>query len=850
MKDQDRAESRTRMQKVPLSRLSRSRNHLDQNQNLRGNGLPMGNEDVHDKLNLWQGDDHVNAAVLFKTEERSLRLSPQQLKAMVARAQVFRVHRVIDIARRSLRDMHDQFIVLQSMTVAAYNYDNHTLIHQAFEQWRACFVARRRSAEKEKYYSVLNTRAEQARDMFLMTKALTHWAQSAADESKRSTAARARVVQTRCLRAWRDITVTNELKVQHFTLSNTLRLWRRQAMRGAQSQLQAKQFLSHSLLLQGYRTWFWHFCDRRAPVWHDAKLKHKCFTTWLRAGHEQMSANLRADSADETKLLRNSFGSWYHRNRYSTERSAEARTIYNRNQLRHTWQAVHRAGVLLSKQTQIQQLILTHHVRQCLFQWLHRVRASLEARRVDVSRISRNVWTLWNDRLRCQALSRNVDDRVMMQVLYQWILAERLKLYARLQATRLRRRTLLLWHTRTDELCSHLGAVQFSVEQMCASHTLVARFQHWSSQARVYVASEALACHFRNRHMLIRILSSWTARHQELQRMQSWATDARYFVLSTGTFRAWRKVVDVRRRRKRRDAYALMRRKTKMAVARRVLVAWQIASARLKDTEAEALRMAERNELRAQGKTLTVWHNRLLSNAADAQSARGLAESRALQNALTMVRSRHQQLVALDKQADVFQTQVVDTAALSALRSINWRLFQIKRQQETGNSLEQRNCRKHYRNMMRYWADRSAKQSNGSQTDLFRRSARAAAPRSSQQRVNSSSDHFRLGQELEHSSVAPDTEERSFLVHTPGYLRTPSRRTTRSRTRFTAGATPARAQMETQITPFMNRLLNIRTPGVHVGSPRGDFTRGLLANERTIDDIQEASPVGPDLRLD
>ncbi|KAL9060741.1 MAG: hypothetical protein Q9162_000445 [Coniocarpon cinnabarinum] len=87
-----------------------------------------------------------------------------------------------------------------------------TLRKTALDQWRDQFLARRREKEMHGFFEILENRAGRARDLYLLTRSFSHWAQLASDEILRTSAARRHILRTRFFNAWRDITAVNEFK--------------------------------------------------------------------------------------------------------------------------------------------------------------------------------------------------------------------------------------------------------------------------------------------------------------------------------------------------------------------------------------------------------------------------------------------------------------------------------------------------------------------------------------------------------------------------------------------------------------------------------------------------------------
>ena len=80
------------------------------------------------------------------------------------------------------------------MARIAQNHDQRLLKTQAFSIWAAKLLDKRQAAETEQFFEQYERRATRARDLFLLNKAFTHWAQSTSDEVARTSVARRHVI--------------------------------------------------------------------------------------------------------------------------------------------------------------------------------------------------------------------------------------------------------------------------------------------------------------------------------------------------------------------------------------------------------------------------------------------------------------------------------------------------------------------------------------------------------------------------------------------------------------------------------------------------------------------------------
>ena len=126
------------------------------------------------------------------------------------------------VGRRCLHKLHDRAVQLRQaqsdLTRIAVNYDSHILLRQSILQLRD-------SLSDKSFWNQQERRADRARDLFLLTKAFTHWAQTASDEVFRTSVARRHILRTRYFNAWRDITAVNELKSRRLGLRKWFAVW-------------------------------------------------------------------------------------------------------------------------------------------------------------------------------------------------------------------------------------------------------------------------------------------------------------------------------------------------------------------------------------------------------------------------------------------------------------------------------------------------------------------------------------------------------------------------------------------------------------------------------------------------
>jgi len=221
-------------------------------------------------------------------------------------------------------------------------------------------------------------------------------------------------------------------------------------------------------------------------------------------------------------------------------------------------------------------------------------------------------------------------------------------------------------------------------------------------------------------------------------------------------------------------------------------------------------------------------------------SANNTWREHSLQYCLQTMIDRHRELARASMRADEFAVELLETSASSTLRKLNWEVFQCRQHEQTAESLNLRNRRKHYKSMINYWSEKAV---------AHRQPLNPSLPRSATQTdVGDDDDGFSIDLGIPPQLQLDDldmsiVDRPGSMSATPAYLRTPSRRSVKSRTRLNLSTTPA----TTHLTPFMNRLLGTGSTTKRVRSARGDFARRFGESRfGGFDDIPETSPLSQD----
>ncbi|RFU34562.1 hypothetical protein B7463_g1818, partial [Scytalidium lignicola] len=412
-----------------------------------------------------------------------------------------------------------------NLELVAVQQDKKVLIRQALEAWYNRWRKQQQANEVRNFFAHLERRAGRARNLFLVQKAFTHWIQSAIDEIQRTSAARRYIIRTRIFNAWKDVTAVNELKI--------------------------------------------------ASDWQIRMAKQRAFLTWI-ASQRKLSHNDHV--ANETKqlhLLKNAWQIWKLKIHEQNWRDHQANTIFSSTICRSTLRRWRRETQFAPAQVVVDHDINTRLLRSTFNLWLLRSQQELQANQFDRMRILREAWISWTHQLRAEALRSRIQNRLVAQILYKWVLVERMALAQRLQNQSCLRRCFKVW--------AHLSIAsqeQNAVEEVlafhqAASHTKHLMIRHFISSFQQQKYLESIAAERYPSQMLRGTLCVWSGQARHLLQLQELAHDAAFYFLASKSLKMWRESTENAKREKRRIAYSHVRRSSKLNVAKRAFVKWR-----------------------------------------------------------------------------------------------------------------------------------------------------------------------------------------------------------------------------------------------------------------------------------
>jgi protein SFI1 len=617
-----------------------------------------------------------------------------------------RLHRVtrecIQTWRNHTQERHS---IREDMERLATAFDRRILLKLSFEQLRDTARVRTSNRETERFFGRLEERADRARNIFLLTKAFTHWAKSAEDEVQRTSVARRHILRTRFFNGWRDITAVNELKVQHFVLAKFLRQWRARAATILDNTQFAVQLYEENLVRRIYKEWFFKFCAIAAPAWRNDRTRKIALHKMVEIAKVLRERQEWATDRWQRGVLRKTLQRW--RGEATTiqtlgPRADEFRQTALVSTALRTLQKHAQLGPVLR---QFQERSNGRVVQKTFQEWRHAAQLSRQARSVDRMRVLRNAYTAWNDRLRINALEDQINDRVIVEALYKWTLASRVSLFQRIHDRQLKETAFLTWVTKTNQRNNTLDAAerrfaQFKRAQML--RTCLRRMEAITTEKR---AEEfAVVADFQQK-LKQRIFEKLKERQAHFQQLNTWADAAHFYVVSKATLKTWSAATQHARRNRRRDTYAQVRRTVKTNLVRRLFANWREKSNHIAHLNQQANNILENGTIQSSGALLQQWHDRSITLRQQDTQATNIHTFKLESRYFRAWTERLVVIQTMDAQAVALRQESAELAATSALKKLGWRLWNVQRQEENAKALYERNFEKHVRAMIRFWAE-------------------------------------------------------------------------------------------------------------------------------------------------
>jgi len=718
-------------------------------------------------------------------------------------ADTFQHYRIRSIARKwfaaAVQASHDHKLLNEK----AFTHDAGRLMRESLEHWQQRLCWKRHAAETERFFNRLELRAGKARDLYLLSRAFTHWAECAYDVAIHTSTARRHILRLKYFNAWLETTAVNALKARRLRLQKFFGVWQQRCVRAVTDETRAIALYKEDLYKLGYWRWFWTFCGRRAPEWRARKLKNKSFLTWVSSLRQNLQRNYQVAVVFNERIARRILIQWL------------AKTCIILSQTRDAAQFNHQktdARLLWGWRLKTHHAPLARRVAN-MVDWrvagttfaifVSRYRVERQAEDINRLRLVRNAWTQWNDRLRWQTLARQIDDRVVVKALYKWVLAERYNLLCRLYNERLMLRHLSTLMNVSYKIQAERNNSLRALEDRRDRRCLRSNIGRWLQRLAAHRQDKEVAFQFHAPRIVQENIHRWILKSTHLRKLNGWARDAGFYFVATRILKRWRSAVIESKRRKRRDAYIQIRRKSKMQLATRYLTHWRGRTARFLEMQETAQQISQDRLLRFGVNSFDKWHAHLIQISNWSYQAEDHYALVRTSHHLHLWRHRLRTQLNSEEIARLFFEPHLSLLASSCLHRCSLRMIEYKALVSKAVSFQRTYDKRHLRRHVRQWHEKTATrrnlQSSPERTTASSRARRLALQAEADAGDEGLTTRVEEWTALDLSEWIPALDAQNSTTPLPGYLSTPSKRATRARALVRASTTPAG-------TPFRRRL--------------------------------------------
>lgn len=774
---------------------------------------------------------------------------------LVDRADTYHYVRLQGLLHLILRSWAVQAAAIKSrligMEKGAAARDRRTLLHQAFDLWRATYRQKVHERETERFFEHLYLRAGRARDLYLLMKAFSHWRIVGEEEAARTGAARRHVLRIKYFHAWRDITVINELKAQRQEIKRPFTLLRKRFAQICENEVMALSIYHRNLTRLVFFRWFWSFCDAAVPRYRETQTQKKLLHSWVEKIKSRINQERLAHAFFVEKRLRKPVRTWATAARIDIGGHHQAQGFRKQRLLGPILQKWHAEAKVVPMERGLTNLRDWRIARTCFSNWTVRYRMSNRAETVDKLRLMRNSWTVWNDELRTKAIQAQMHERVKAQFLYKWVLHERYALMCRIYERGLRTRFLnaLLQRLRSRKTQYEQHEKTISIGRR--NHAISCAIKRWSLKLHRQQEDNKIAYEYCAPRLELESITAWRSKLQLLCKYDNWAKDAHFYFSANRALKQWSTAAREAQKKRRQTAYGAIRKMVKTNLAKQILSIWRTQTDGI-STAQEVARNHADDRIRNQVSTaLLAWHSISKQRVAAVHQARINHNARLLRVSLSSWHDMSRSYQNLESRAFHFHHIHLSELCSSQLRKLSLRAFEILCREQAADATRDRHFDKHIRRMFKHWTDRTRSRmiEGFSQGINFN----ALPPEAQQpQRVApdlssvSAKPDFNTRQAEEWTAFDDDVDlvdkydewipplsEAVVTTSTPaafpGYLSTPSKRAVRARALANLSTTPA--GMPPIRTPFVARLRGEQMASATPGTDQQKTARRVTFDE-------------------
>lgn len=583
-------------------------------------------------------------------------------------------------------------------------------------------------------------------------------------------------------------------------------------------------YFTDNLVQRIFWAWFWAFCGRRAPVWRSDRLLGRQMALWVRVTNERKTEDNAAIDCYYRNTGRKTCFTWStkaHEHAMQIRQAHEYRTVSLCRKALEVWR---HGSALLPRLQCLCRKVGLRLKGDSLKLWVLRARQESHARAIDRSKIMREAWITWNDKLRCQVLQSKISNRLVLQGLYNWVLGERLVLARRLMERR-------MMQTSVQKLAEVLqsSTAKESKYLYLAEETFVHRLsssviRNWRNRLQNHLQHQRVALEFNSPVVLSNSLARWSSQNQRIRQLRTWAHDGDFYFLASTTIRLWKDATEKAKREKRRLAYTQFRRRYKISLVGRMFSRWHQQANSITQSDRLAVEVSHNKSVVLCIEAFDHWRARIEEvTELDLVRERSLLEKHFNELKLSLINRR-----GLEMEAAAF---FEDHAVNLCMKRWSRVYLQLRARQHLVFELREKHLKKTSRRMLAHWLQRTSQRQGLTGTRDHEKSNLRS--------LEGAASWIESGDDRNVDEWTDGVDDVTTSTPMPGYLSTPSRRMPRAKATIRLPSTTPSAPLSTPV----ERQLRAQYSGGPLPSFRRRIGRSLLGRERTPLDLEEESRI-------
>lgn len=682
---------------------------------------------------------------------------------------------------------------------AAENHDKIQLLRPTFNIWRSHFLQTQQEHEEQRIQYEQEQEALHMRKTFLGHKYFTRWVSVCREEQARRDAARKHILMLRIFNAWRDHTVSNDLKVRQFVTKRFLTLWQAKHREIAAEERLAMQNYEVNLAKRIFWGWFWNFAERRAPIFWQDKSKRRDLTTWrTKSGLLQINLML-SQEAHDIRIQKRVFEKFRQRSRIMREHEVRASEQYEHKRYGSVMKRWNKQHHLVAVRKEAESRIWCNRAKSVISTWRLRTKQQQEAINFNNLRILKGFLLQW----RLQAKTAQLSHQRQQQAFHAWRLAVQLKIPQRISRKKLLRKFLPCLVRKTRKVVTEERVLTTTAEHLHSYHLAKSVFCQWRQRLREVGALQGRAWNMRPPPVVKDCLTKWVEAKRKTDQMQKWAADAGFYLIGNSALSKWRKATEVAKKEKRKMAYAQARRRNKLNLAKLMLDKWREKNAKLNRIEAAANDVRQTKAMALATAALSTWRAKLQDFLSLNDFASKSTKGKLLEEWCLRLADSYRD-AAVAEESDVLRLRS------RCLRKWSRKALQYRAHEHLVYELRDKRSKRSLRLAFKHWRQTLEIRQNAGL--LFDEHTGPPSPQPRSVPINPAVGNLiNLGESVFRSPVKQAQQylkdlspmKTTGMTPVPAYLNTPSRRSNLARSLMGGSTTPAGLPLS---TPFERRL--------------------------------------------